>query len=148
MLVLDISCQQLGDGCKLECFCVPFRHRVGKCTFLENVYCGVVDVRCGGCLVWWMSGVVDVWCGGCPVLLIVWWMSGVVVVWCGGCPISPMVWWMSGVVDVWCGGCLCGGCFTINIFVLDIFCQHLGGMCELNMYVGIGYIMPTIGGWM
>ena len=25
----------------------------------------VVDVRCGGCLVWWMSGVVDVWCGGC-----------------------------------------------------------------------------------
>ena len=30
---------------------------------------GVVDVRCGGCLVWWMSyfthGVVDVWCGGC-----------------------------------------------------------------------------------
>ena len=88
---------------------------------------GVVDVRCGGCLVWWMSGVVDVWCGGCPILLIVWWMSGVVVVWCGGCPISPMVWWMSGVVDVWCGGCpvwwmsgvvdvlfytRCGGCLV------------------------------------
>ena len=30
---------------------------------------GVVDVWCGGCLMWWMSffihGVVDVWCGGC-----------------------------------------------------------------------------------
>ena len=67
---------------------------------------GVVDVWCGGCLVWWMSfftyGVVDVWCGGC----LVWWMSGVVDVWCGGCPILHMVWWMSGVVDVWCGGCL------------------------------------------
>ena len=46
---------------------------------------GVVDVRCGGCLVWWMSSVVDVWCGGCPIL--------------------PMVWWMSVVVDVWFGGC-------------------------------------------
>ena len=57
---------------------------------------GVVDVWCGGCLVWWMSDVVDVWCGGCPFLLMVWWMSGVVDVWCGGCP----VWWMSGVVDV------------------------------------------------
>ena len=54
----------------------------------------MVDVWCGGCLVWLMSGVVDVWCGGCPILL--------------------MVWWMSGVVDVWCGGCLCGGCRTIK----------------------------------
>merc|ERR1712208_42125 len=73
---------------------------VGECTFLENVYCGVVDVWCGGCLVWWMSDVVDVWCGGCPV----WWMSffthGVVDVWCGGC----LVWWMSDVVDEWRGG--------------------------------------------
>ena len=103
---MDISCQPLGDECKLEGFCVPFGHRVGECTFLENVYCGVVDVWCGGCPMWWMSGVVDVRCGGC----LVWWMSGVVDVWCGGC----LVWWMSyfthGVVDVRCGGCLCGGC--------------------------------------
>ena len=97
MLVLDISCQQLGDECKLEGFCVPFGHRgwgmyiFGKCILLGY-----------GCLVWWMSDVVDVWCGGCPV----WWMSGVVDVWCGGCPILHMVWWMSGVMDVWCGGCL------------------------------------------
>ena len=33
---------------------------------------------CGGCLVWWMSGVVDVRCGGCLILHTVWWMSGVV----------------------------------------------------------------------
>ena len=68
----------------------------------------VMDIQCGGCLVWWMSffthGVVDVWWGGC----LVWWMSGVVVVWCGGCPTLLMMWWMSCVVDVWCGGCLCG----------------------------------------
>ena len=60
----------------------------------------MVDVWCGGCLVWWMSGVVDVWCGGCPILHMVWWMSGVVDVWCGGCLILHTVWWMSGVVDV------------------------------------------------
>ena len=126
MLVLDISCQQLEDECKLEDFCVPFGHRVGECTFLENVYCGVVDVWCGGCPMWWMSGVVDVRCGGC----LVWWMSyfthSVVDVWCGGC----LVWWMSyfthGVVDVWCGGCLvwwmsgvvdvwCGGCPILHM---------------------------------
>ena len=54
------------------------------------------------CLVWWMSGVVDVQCGG----YLVWWMSyfthSVVDVWCGQC----LVWWMSGVVVVlfypWC----------------------------------------------
>ena len=91
---------------------------------------GVVDVRCGGCLVWWMSGVVDVRCGGCPILHMVWWMSGVVDVWCGGCPILHMVWWMSGVVDVWCGGCLCGGCRTILsliFFLVFNFCfsSHL-----------------------
>ena len=68
---------------------------------------GVVDVWCGGCLVWWMSGVVDVWSGEC----LVWWISyfthGVVDVWYGVCPVC----WMSGVVDVLfythCGGCLC-----------------------------------------
>ena len=30
MLILDISCQHLGDDCKLEGFCVPFGHRVGN----------------------------------------------------------------------------------------------------------------------
>ena len=56
---MDISCQPLGDECKLEGFCVPFGHRVGECTFLENVYlywiyaannlgsmCRVLDISC------------------------------------------------------------------------------------------------------
>ena len=36
---------------------------------------GVVDVRCGGCLVWWMSSVVDVQCGvlWCGVLYDIEW---------------------------------------------------------------------------
>ena len=83
----------------------------------------VVDVWCGGCLMWWMSGVVDVWCGGCPILL--------------------MVWWMSGVVDVWCGGCLCGGCRTIdNIFML-YFSGNIGliswsiYLCYFCRYIGL-----------
>ena len=37
MLILDISCQHLEDECKLEGFCVPFRHRVWKCTFKKNI---------------------------------------------------------------------------------------------------------------
>ena len=65
---------------------------------------------------WWMSyfthGVVDVWCGGC----LVWWMSGVVDVWSGGCPSLPMVWWMSGVVDVG----------VVDVCVVDVVQSALG----------------------
>ena len=39
MLILDISCQTMGDECKLEGFCVPFGHRVGECTYLEIYIC-------------------------------------------------------------------------------------------------------------
>ena len=39
MLILDISCQHLGDECKLEGFCVPFGHRVVECTFLKMYIC-------------------------------------------------------------------------------------------------------------
>ena len=35
--------------------------------------------------------------------------------------------------------------FQNYIFVLDIFCQHLGNKSQLNIYVGIGYIM-SLGG--
>ena len=35
MLVLDISCQLLGDECKLDSFCATFGRGDGKCTFLE-----------------------------------------------------------------------------------------------------------------
>ena len=31
---------------------------------------------------------------------------------------------------------------------MDIFCQILGNICKLNLYIGIGYILPTIGGYM
>ena len=96
---------------------------------------------------WWMSGVVDVRCGGCLVL----WMSSVVDVWCGGCPILHMVWWMSGVVDV----CV----VDVVQSVLDISCQQLGDECKLEgfcvpfghrvgectflkMYICIGYVTP------
>ena len=69
MLILDISCQHLNNECKLEGFCVPFGHRVGECTFLENVY----------------------------------------------------LYWICDVHNFW-------------------------SVCQLNIYVGIGYNMPTIGG--
>ena len=31
---------------------------------------------------------------------------------------------------------------------MDIFCQQFGNICKLNLYNGIGYILPTIGGYM
>ena len=37
--------------------------------------------------------------------------------------------------------------FLIFIFILDISCQHLGNTCQLNLYTGIEYILPTIGGY-
>ena len=69
MWILGISCQHLGDECKLEGFCVPFGHRVRECTFFENVF-----------LHW-----------------------------------------------------ICAA-------------NNLGNICQLNICVGIGYIMPTLGG--
>ena len=34
-----------------------------------------------------------------------------------------------------------------SLFVLDIYCQQLGNICQLNLYIGIGYILQT-GGYM
>ena len=34
---------------------------------------------------------------------------------------------------------------TKNKFVLDIMCQLFENICQLNNYVGIGYIRPTLG---
>ena len=39
MLVLGVSCQQLGDKYKLETFCAPFVRRVGVYTFLKMEIC-------------------------------------------------------------------------------------------------------------
>ena len=33
----------------------------------------------------------------------------------------------------------------IYVLVLDIFCQQLGNICQFNLCIGIGYILPTIG---
>ena len=38
--------------------------------------------------------------------------------------------------------------FEEYTFILDIHCQQLGNMCQLNIYICIGYILPTIGGYM
>ena len=35
-----MSCQHLGDECKLKGFCAPFGRRVGEYTFL-NIYVGI-----------------------------------------------------------------------------------------------------------
>ena len=44
MLIMDISCQHLGDDCNLEGFFVPFEHRVGECTFLKITI--LLDICC------------------------------------------------------------------------------------------------------
>ena len=44
MLVLDISCQHLGDDCKLEGFCVPFGHRVWNVHLWKYIF--VLDICC------------------------------------------------------------------------------------------------------
>ena len=36
--------------------------------------------------------------------------------------------------------------FEEYAFILDIHCQQLGNMCQLNIYMCIGYILPTVGG--
>ena len=44
MLILDISCQHLGDDCKLEGFCVPFGHRVWNVHLWKYIF--VLDICC------------------------------------------------------------------------------------------------------
>ena len=39
LLVLDVSCQHLGDECDLEGFLVPFGHRVEKYMFWDYISC-------------------------------------------------------------------------------------------------------------
>ena len=103
MLILDIPCQQLGDECKLKGFCVPFGHRVGKCTSFK-IY------SCIGYML-------------------------------------PTIW---GACDSW-----------IYMLILDILCKHLGDECKpegfcvpfghrvvkwtfMRIHICIGYMLPTI----
>ena len=67
MLVLDISCQHLGDECKLDGFCVPFGHKVGECTFLEMYNCigYMLPTIWGVCFNWNYRLILDIWCTTC-----------------------------------------------------------------------------------
>ena len=67
MLVLDISCQHLGDECKLEGFCVPFGHKVGECTILEMYNCigYMLPTIWGVCFNWKYRLILAIWCTTC-----------------------------------------------------------------------------------
>ena len=52
MLVLDISCQHLGDEWKLEGFLVPLEHGVGKYIFWDIIYFGKYILVKYICLLW------------------------------------------------------------------------------------------------
>ena len=56
-----------------------------------------------------------------------------------------VIWWVS-VCPLGAG--LGNVHFLEYTFVLDIYCQQLGNMCQFNLYIGIVYILPTIGGYM
>ena len=43
MLVLNISCQHLGDECNLEGFLVPFGHRVGG-MYIFGIYASWLNI--------------------------------------------------------------------------------------------------------
>ena len=59
-------------------------------------------------------------------------------------PIQTYILWYSYLYWGVHVSCIC-------TLVLDICCQRLGNICklecQLNIYVGIGYIMSSIGGW-
>ena len=54
-----------------------------------------------------------------------------------------VIWWVS-VCPL--GGGLGNVHFLEYTFVLDIYCQQLGNISHLNLYIGIGYMLATIGG--
>ena len=94
-----MSCQHLGDECKLGGFCAPFRRRVGVCKFKNYIF--VLDIFCQHlgniCQLniyhannWGMnvSWRVSVCPSGTGLENVHFWKMYIVV------------WWMSGVVDV------------------------------------------------
>ena len=86
MLVLNISCQNLGDECELECFSAPIGRRVGEYMSVENL---VLDILC----------------------------------------------------------LHLGAEWSVESFCAP-FGRRVGECTFLNIYVGIEYIMPTLGGSM
>ena len=56
-----------------------------------------------------------------------------------------LIWQQIGPHTFWCRGRLGPGQFDpciIYSFVLDIYYRWLGNICQLNLYVGIGHILP------
>ena len=105
-LVLNISCQHLGDECNLEGFLVPFGHRVGG-MYIFGIYVSWLNI----CLYWlyhantWEMNVI--WGFHCAILA-------------QGC----------GNVHFWN---MCQ--LAKYMFVLDISCQHLGDECNLEGFL-------------
>ena len=161
MLVLDISCQHMGDECKLKSFCAPFGRRVGECTFLKLYICigYMLPTIWGVCVSWIYMLVLDISCqhlgDECK-------LEGFCVPFghrVGECTISEMFICIGNMLPTIWGVCIS----WIYMLVLDISCQHLGDECKLDgfcvpfghkvgectfleMYNCIGYMLPTIWG--
>ena len=110
---MDISCQHLGDEYKLMGFCVPFGHRVGKCTFLEYVS---FEYIC-----WYWIYHANTW--------------GMNVSWrVSLCPSG------TGWGNIYFGILYIFWEIYIRwvyLLVMDISCQHLGDECKLE-----GFLVP------
>lgn len=100
---------------------------------------GLINDEQGVVLVWWACSVVDLWCGGHVVWWtcenVMWWSCGVVVMWCGG----HMVWWSCGVVtcgvvDMWCGGHVVW--WACDVMDVSVFRQAGGPGHPPDTYIG------------
>ena len=153
MLILDISCQHLGDECKLEGFCVPFGHRVGGCTFLEMYICiGYMLPTFWGVYVSWIYMLISDISFQTRLKM----MKNHRV---RECTFLKMYICIGYVLKTFWGIYVS----WIYVLVLDISCQHLGDKCNLEclcvpfghrvgectfleIYICIGYMLPTIWG--
>ena len=113
MLILDISCQHLGDECKLEGFCVPFGHRVGECTFLKIYICieYMLPTMWGVYVSWKYMLILDISCQHLG----------------DECKLEDFCWISCKRFGKYMS-------LEFYIFVLDICCQ------QLREYISVGYI--------
>ena len=129
--------------------------RCGECLVWSMS--GVINVlfhtRCDQCLVWSMSSLINVWCDQC----LVWSMSGVINVRCDQCPILHTVWSMSGVINVWCDQCpflhtVWSMSGVINVCVINVVQSSLGmeigveqcSLCWLDVQLSCNFQSTTI----
>ena len=146
-------CQQLLSVVKLGGVCVPFKHKVKACTCSETYICigyvlpTIVDVH----LYWIYSA------NNCRVLFS-WGLS----VCHSGTRLGHLhVLRYIFVLDMFCqqlwgvvrlGGVHLYWIYSANGFLCALRAQGwenvpFWNMYQLNIYVGIGCIMPTLGGW-